>query len=267
MRIGAWHFNPGLWPSLALVALLPLLTKLGFWQLDRAEEKQALYTEYQDRISAEPVDLGQPTHLRGQPEEMYWRRCLLRGTYDPEVVYLLDNQVVRGQVGYQVFTRFLLEDGASVLVNRGWTAAPERRTAVPEIITAGGAMTLTGMAKPPPVTGLALGRGKAEELADDLVRVQRIDIARITADNHWSLLPYIVRLDPPAPTGMSRVLPEPGSGKEKHLGYAFQWFALAATLLVIYVVVNTKKQRNKPGEDGKSGIEVPPCQGERENNP
>ena len=254
MRIGVWHFNPGLWPSLALVALLLLLTRLGFWQLERAAEKQDLKTEYQDRIVATPINLGQPVPLRDQPAKMYWRRCILSGAYDPEKVFLLDNQVLRGKVGYHVFSRFLLEDGASVLVNRGWVAAPGLRTEAPEITTTRAPKTLTGIAKPPPATGLTLGLGSAgsatENLVDNLIRVQRISVEQLAADNNWTLLPYVVRLDPPAPAGLFRIWPEPGFGKEKHLGYAFQWFALATALLVIYVVVNAKKQRDDPGEDG-----------------
>ena len=116
------HFNPGLWPSLAGLVLFLLLIRLGFWQLDRAEEKQALQTRYQDQISAEPVNLGQAARHRGQAQQMYWRRCILTGSYDPQALYLLDNQVWRGVVGYQVFSRFVLPDGASVLVDRGWMA-------------------------------------------------------------------------------------------------------------------------------------------------
>ncbi len=257
MRIASWQFNPGLWPSLACVALLLLLTRLGFWQLDRAEEKQVLHTQYLNRSSAEPVNLGQATGRRSRPEEMYWRRCILSGTYDPHKIYLLDNQVYRGKVGYQVFSRFVLEEGASLLVNRGWTAAPETRTDAPRITTTTGPVTLTGVAKPTPATGLVLAKSGAEILADNLVRVQHIDLEQIAADNNWSLLPYIVRLDPPATSGLSWNGSEPGFGKERHLGYAFQWFALAVALLVIYVVVNTirrrgdREQETGNGESGK----------------
>ena len=250
MRIGRWHFNPGLWPSLACIALLLLLTRLGFWQLDRAEEKQALHTQYQNRISAEPVNLGQANGRRNRSAEMYWRRCILSGAYDPQTVYLLDNQVLRGKVGYQVFSRFVLQDGASLLVNRGWVAAPGTRTEVPEIITTADPVTLTGVAKPPPATGLVLAESAAEKLADNLVRVQRIDLEQIVADNNWILLPYIVRLDPPATYGLSWSGAEPGFGKERHLGYAFQWIALATALLVIYVVVNTKRRPVDRDENG-----------------
>ena len=107
-------------------------------------------------------------------------------------------------------------------------------------------MTLSGVAKPAPVSGIRLKSDVAEKLGGNLVRVQRIDPAQIGAHNNWTLLPYVVRLDPPAMDGMSWNGTAPGFGRERHLGYAFQWFALAATLLVIYIVVNMKK-RTVPG--------------------
>ena len=241
-RLMRRHFNPGLWPTLATVVLFILLTRLGFWQLQRADEKQELQQRYQAQMSAEPVNLGQVAGLRDTAELMHWRRCRLAGTYDPGTIYLLDNQVMRGVVGYQVFTRVVLEDGASVLADRGWIAAPGTRNEAPHFDTTPGPLTLTGVAKPAPVGGIRLAGDIAESLGDNLQRVQRIDLARIAARNGWALLPYVVRLDPGAAGVLTWNGSEPGFRRERHLGYAFQWFALAATLLVIYLVVNLRKR-------------------------
>ena len=47
MRIASWEFNPSLWPTLATILVLPLFLSLGFWQLDRAEEKRRELMEAQ----------------------------------------------------------------------------------------------------------------------------------------------------------------------------------------------------------------------------
>lgn len=241
------HFNPRaqLWPSLAALAAFLLFIRLGFWQLDRAEEKLALQTSYQDRIDAVPVDLGQAVRQRGQVREMHWRRCVLGGSYDPQVIFLLDNQVFRGAAGYQVFSRFVLEDGASLLVDRGWVAAPGTRDETPLLRTPPGPVTLTGVAGPVPVAGIRLGADVPEDMGKGMVRVQRIDLAQLAAQNGWMLFPYIVRLDPAAPGMLTWNGYEPGFQRERHLGYAFQWFALATTVLVIYIVLGTKACRRR----------------------
>lgn len=237
------YFNPMLLPSLAALAVFLLFLRLGFWQLDRAEEKLALQTGYHNHINAAPVDLGLAAQQRYQADRMHWRRCMLDGRYDANRTFLLDNQVYRGAVGYQVFSRFILQDGASVLVDRGWAAAPETRNEAPQIDTAAGRLTLAGVAKPVPVTGIKLAPDVPENMGGNLVRVQRIDLAQIAAQTGWTLLPYVVRLDPGAAGALVWNGTEPGFNRERHLGYAFQWFALAATVLVIYVVLYTKKRR------------------------
>ena len=248
-RLMRLHFNPLLVPSLAALAAILLFTRLGFWQLDRAEEKLALQTGYHNHINAAPVDLGQAVLRRSQADRMHWRRCILDGHYDTHKAFLLDNQVYRGAVGYQVFSRFVLQDGASVLVDRGWAPAPETRSEAPQINFAAGRLSLTGVAKPVPLSGIKLAPDVPESMSDNLVRVQRIELAQITALTGWTLLPYVVRLDPDAAGALVWNGTEPGFNRERHLGYAFQWFALAATVLVIYVVLCTKQRRRGGAAD------------------
>ena len=233
-------FKPTLLPSLAALAVFALFVRLGFWQLQRADEKLALETIYRSHVKAAPVNLTQPGQLREQPGWMHWRRCVLHGSYDDRAVLLLDNQVYQGVAGYQVFSRFMLKDGVAVLVDRGWVAAPRTRSVVPPLPTPSGPVKLNGVAKPVPVAGIKLGSNVPERLAGNLVRVQRIELAQIAAQNDWELLPYVVRLDPGAPGTFTWNGAEPGFNRERHLGYAFQWFALATALLVVYLVVNVK---------------------------
>lgn len=230
-------------PALAALAAILLFTRLGFWQLDRAEEKQVMQTAYQDQIRAAPVDLTQAVKLRERAQGMHWRRCILNGSYDPHRIFLLDNQVYRGAVGYQVFSRFILPDGVSVLVDRGWVAAPETRSEAPPIGAITRPSTLTGVAKPVPATGIELAPDVPENMGGNLFRVQRIDLAQLAAGIGRPLLPYVVRLDPDTPGALVWNGSEPGFNRERHLGYAFQWFALATTVLVIYIVLKLKNRR------------------------
>lgn len=236
------HFKPSLLPTLAALAVFLLFLRLGFWQLERADEKLALETAYRNNVNADPVDLLQATQRRGQADWMHWRRCRVNGVYDPQAVLLLDNQVYRGTVGYQVFTRFVLEDDVSVLVDRGWVAAPDSRNTAPRLPVPQGPVILEGVAKPVPVAGIKLGQNVPEQLTGNLARVQRIELAQIAAQNDWELLPYVLRLDPDATGALTWNGTEPGFNRERHLGYAFQWFALAVALAVIYLVVNVKRE-------------------------
>lgn len=241
------RFRPPLLPTLAAALFLVLLTSLGFWQLDRARQKQALQQHYEDRGRAPVVDLA--TAARRDEGEMHWRRVRLEGRYDPVRHFLLDNQVYRGRAGYLVYTPFLLAgEGVRVLVNRGWVAAGPDRSQGPGIRTPQGETELRGVAKPVPRTPV-LSETPPEALGQDLVRVQAILPAQIAGRENWTLLPYEVRLETPA-SGFVRDWPAPGTGRERHLGYAFQWFALAALLVVIYVVLVVRAARGASDHAG-----------------
>ncbi|MGD2032747.1 MAG: SURF1 family protein, partial [Gammaproteobacteria bacterium] len=54
----------------------------------------------------------------------------------------------------------------------------------------------------------------------------------------------IVLLDASAEDGYLRNWAPTEFGPERHYGYALQWFALAATLVIIYVVLNVKRSGN-----------------------
>jgi surfeit locus 1 family protein len=248
MSEGAWKFRPGLWPTIATLILLPLFVRLGFWQLDRADQKAALQQAYTQQRSEPPVDLAAEPARRSDREAMLWRECLLRGEYLPQEQYLLDNQIENEAVGYLVYTPFRLAGQETVvLVNRGWIPLGARRDVVPVFATPRGPVEIRGMAKAPQSTGLVLGGGGVEKLGRGLVRLQHLDLAALAKSRNWDLLPYVVRLEPERDSHFVRDWAAPGFGRERHLGYAFQWFLMAAVLVVLYVVLNTR--RNNANED------------------
>lgn len=242
MQIGSWQFKPRLLPSLATLVLFPLLLSLGFWQLDRAEQKRMLYEQSEKYRQQKPVELTQLVEKKTPQKDLFWRPVKAEGRFDVEKVILLDNQVHDGEAGYYVFTPLRLHaSSVSVLVNRGWISAGGNRQTVPGFQTTRDDVMLTGIVKDVPSTGIFLGDNAVEKISDNIFRIQRVRIDEIEKILGYDLLPLILRLDAGSGHGFTREWPQPGSGEARHLGYAFQWFALAVTLLVIYVVVNSKK--------------------------
>ena len=91
-----------------------------------------------------------------------------------------------------------------------------------------------------PKTGLLLKELPPEEMKNGFYRVQRIDLAELEELTSTKLLPYVIRLSPESEHGYYRKWPLPGSGEDKHNGYAFQWFAFATVLFIIYFLLNIK---------------------------
>ncbi|MEE8378841.1 MAG: SURF1 family protein [Gammaproteobacteria bacterium] len=244
MRIASWEFSPSLWPTLATLLVLPLFISLGFWQLDRAEQKRTLHHEFETRQAASEINLNKEDALRKKFDELQWRKVSIEGAFSRDNNVLLDNQVERGVAGYFIYTPFKLkEQDAWVLVNRGWVPAGTSRDNPPGIVAAGEVLRIFGSVKPPPKTGILLAQNVVERVGGGMVRVQKLELAGIEKALNLELLPYVVRMDPESSAGFTRSWKVPGSGEEKHLGYAFQWFAMATAIFVIYLVLNIKRAK------------------------
>ena len=251
---GQFEFRPRWGTTSATLVVFLLLSSLGSWQLDRADQKEAILQQYEERFEKEPVHLNRERQRRFEKDNMLWHRAVIRGSYSAQYHFLLDNQVLGAQTGYFVYTPFRLDaEPLWVLINRGWVSAGPDRRQVPRVETPEGVLEIQGMLREPFRSGLLLGEDRFERISTTSQRVQRLDIERIADYTGLTFLPYIVRLDTNEPYGFKREWRMPGSGKERHLGYAFQWFALAAALLVIYFAVNTNRiTRSIENDDGTS---------------
>lgn len=247
LQLGRYRFAPGLWPTLAFIALFPLLLGLGLWQTERAAAKQALLEQ---RAAGE---LEAPLHLTGRSvltEGDRYRPAQVRGEYVMDQQWLLDNRVHRGQPGYHVFTPFRLQGELrpSLLVNRGWIAVGASREFLPLLPVPEGEVSLAGRLDSPASVGLVVGEVPLESVADRVL-VQSLDIAALAKARDLPLLRYALVIDEGQAGGLQYDWsPIPQIGPEKHLGYAVQWFGLAAALLIIYVGVNTRRNGND-GDD------------------
>jgi surfeit locus 1 family protein len=238
MRIGSVDFSPSRWPTLVTVIIFGFLLSLGFWQLDRAEQKREILKTYQaDRLGAEiriDADLKSAAGLE-------YQRASSAGYYDSAHQLLLDNRTHDGRAGYEVLTPFVLRNSeVAVLVNRGWLPLGESRDRLPDIAVDEGQRTVTGRLKTPSADVFMLGEQEPRQRWP--YRIQRIHIQTLSEELERTLLPVVLLLDGEQPDGYLRDWqPLMGFGPERNVGYAVQWFGLAAALLVIYFAVNTRR--------------------------
>ena len=244
MRVALWEFTPSLWPTLAALLVFPLFLYLGFWQLDRADQKFKLHHEFESRQAESVISLNNEDALQDKFNELHWRKVTIEGVFSRDINVLLDNQVQRGVAGYFVYTPFKIsEQDTWVLVNRGWVPVGASRDSSPEINAEEEELLIVGSIKSPPETGILLAENIVERLNETTVRVQKLELSGIEEELNLELLPYVVRLSPESTAGFARLWKGPGSGEEKHLGYAFQWFVMAMAIFVIYLVLNIKRAK------------------------
>lgn len=216
-----------------------ICVRLGMWQYDKAEAKQALQDQMDQRMHQPPVALPEADKL-GDPAAWRYRRVQVRGTFDARYQVLLDNQVRDGVAGYHVITPLQVEGSAAwILVNRGWVAAPSERSRLPVVPVPEGVHEIHGDLWLPPARYFTLQRMEGQ-LPWQTVW-QNLDIARYALTVGKTVYPLVLRMDPAQPGGYARDWPRPAERIERHLGYAYQWFGFAVAILLIYGVVNVRR--------------------------
>lgn len=220
--------------SLLVLFLLPLLSKLGLWQLDRADEKRQLLAVYQqqENIPARPL-----SSIIGGTLSPY-QKVIVKGVFDKEKYWLLDNKNREGQVGYEVLMP-LITDSQTLLVNRGWVKALPLREQLPTFTTPEVPVSIEGYVAKPSKNPL-INHGKSDLSLLWPKRVLSLDLAQAETALGKPLLPWVVRINDESPGAFVTQWPVISTKPEKHRGYALQWFSMALVLLVLYGVVLAK---------------------------
>lgn len=234
----SWRFQPPWWAVCGVAVGTACLCGLGLWQVHRGQAKQALL----DRVAAtaqaplqdfnaQPATADSITHVR------------VRGRYEASRQLLLDNQSHAQKPGYQVWTPLRLPDGELMLVNRGWIPLTSR-AGLPALPAPEGLQQLTGYWQALPQAGMRLASApcvKAAKFPQIVNYPSAQDLACLYAE---PLRSGQLLLDATQPDGYVRDWTfDNGFPPSRHYGYALQWFALAATLVVIFLKLNLKRNK------------------------
>jgi len=213
---------------------------LGFWQLDRADEKSAIVAAFSANQQAAPADVK--ALLAGGNQQ--YRSAWLTGALDSSRQIVLDNRVKNGRPGYEILepmsVKGLEADGLpqAMLVNRGWVPASLDRSQLPEVEPVVGEVQ---------VRGFLYHNLRGGYRLDDQITVVRqwpsrvgwISVERAEELFGEPFYEYQLRLDSDSvgslETGWVTVAVQP----EKHTAYAVQWFVMAAVLLVMTLIANS----------------------------
>lgn len=237
LTIAKMEFKFSLFSIVLYFMLIALLLLLGFWQLDRAEQKKIFLNKQQLSAQKAVIKLVEDADL----EKIEYRKVELTGYYDNTKQYLIDNQIVNGQVGYFVFTPFKIKGmRLSILVNRGWVVLNKNRLILPDIPVEERQRTISGRIKHFPAVGIQLAGAEIPTKGWPSV-VQVVDSHVLAEKLGYPLFSFQIELDQIMSDGYRRewkkntIMPP-----EKHVAYAVQWFGLALTLTVLFIGFSRK---------------------------
>ena len=206
------------WFAIIALFVVALCVRAGFWQLERAHEKEKLI----EILTAGRDTLSSVSDVLNAVKNPGSHRVLLSVERDlsSPLVYL-DNRVQDRVPGYEVFTEVATRDGVvRFLVNMGWVPGMDRREELPAVQVPS-EFELVGVWVP--VTdGYLMGPSQAELIGGPL-RVQSL-----TDIIGTETLPGMIIAEGLLPRNSRG--PSPRLGPETHYGYALQWLLLAVVL-------------------------------------
>jgi surfeit locus 1 family protein len=231
-----FSFHPEWRITLLSLVLIPLMIGLGFWQLQRADEKTALSAAYERQKQQGPALLS--TLWSKPPTALAYLPVQLSGTFLQDEYMLLDNRMQGGQFGYEVLAILRLDNGEGVLVNRGWIAGDSARQSLPLVPKVIGEVTITGHVYVAPGAPYLLAEQQIEAAWPK--RIQALEMDKLGKPISTLLgarvFPYPVRIDASQRGALSVDWKIVNVSPQKHHGYAVQWFIMAAVLFVFYLV-------------------------------
>jgi surfeit locus 1 family protein len=233
-----YQFSPKLWAAVLVVFFVFVFIELGRWQLSRAEERSSRHESF-EQLSKEPVVTISGSLVK--LEDVQYRQVEARGRYLSEYTIYLDNKTYQGHAGYHVITPVQITNSKTLLaVNRGWISTGNDRSILPEIETAVGEIIIQGVATSPEFKTFQIG----EPVFSGRVW-SSFNLERYQQMTGFVLQPLMILQNNSAQDGLIRDWIKSDSGASKNISYAVQWFSLAFMTIIIFLILNVKRNNQK----------------------
>ncbi len=224
-------------PSILITATFAFLVSLGFWQLERADDKRSIEASIKQANTGSVELIKKEEGL--QSKEYYEVR--LQGKYLSDKQFIYDNQIVDQVSGYYVLTPYALEgQSKAILINRGFIPWNGRRDKLADIFIEQNSREIKVQISKP------LKRMELKSTDSGIefpVLIQSIDLEEMSEIAGVDFSNVIGLLDDNSQDGFVRKW-EPYTGSiEKHIGYAIQWFLMALVLAIIGIRIGIKQRK------------------------
>jgi surfeit locus 1 family protein len=229
----------GWWVTLLVLGVMALFVRLGFWQLDRLEQRRAANAALVAALAAPPLELTDAP-LSGDLENLKDRQVVAQGVFDFEEQIVLLVQNWQGRPGVHLVAPLVVDSGeTAVLVDRGWIPEADYKAGDLSRFDEVGEVTVNGFV----TLSQTLSRQNNARPVTPQDEVYRVDIDAIRPQLPYDVYPFYVTQAPAIEGNVAppfRAEREIDLSEGPHLSYAIQWFIFCLLSGVLYVVFVNK---------------------------
>ncbi|GIU21096.1 MULTISPECIES: SURF1 family protein [unclassified Shewanella] len=233
------------WLFIVLITVLvfSILVKLGFWQLERAQYKSQWQQQLSERQAASVLNYSQLLNS-AKGEVLTGFKLKTAVTPVSSDIFLLDNQIYQGRVGYLALQAVQVNEFQPwLLVELGFVPAGLNRSQLPNVEPISQPTVLEGRVYQKQVNPMS-----SELMAENAwpKRIQNLNIPQLARLIDRPLANLVLQ-----PNNLDNSYPHPWQpiplSSQKHHGYAVQWFSMAAVFafLMGYLLFRKLKQSDK----------------------
>ena len=215
------------------IIFVPITISLGFWQLDRAQEKKEIIANYDELLTSEPI------YLNAKSTYKNWQPVTTMGRFKDTVIFE-DNAILNGRAGFKIYHLFENGDGSYVFVHRGFVERNMIKNNLPQIDIPKGKQSLKGSVL------IKQDNSFVQDIEESDARiVQEFNIERLI--NKFPILkdrylhPFLLNLDIRDKNKFLAIEKPVNMKASKHIGYAIQWFGLCLALIILTIYAYRRK--------------------------
>jgi surfeit locus 1 family protein len=215
------------------IIFVPITISLGLWQIERANEKKVIISNYDKLLVSTPIALQKEQPLDN------WQPIETVGAYQDLVIYE-DNAINSSKAGFKVYHLFQNGDGTFIFVHRGFIERNLIKNNLPRIDTPVGKKNIKG------TTLFKQNNTFVKNIEESDIRIIQefntsVLIERFPILKDRYLHPFLFNLDVRDADKFQPIEKPVNMTATKHIGYAIQWFGLCAALIILTIYAYRRK--------------------------
>ncbi len=228
--------EPRLGPTLFTLVSVAVLMGLGTWQMIRLDQKNQLLQQIQHQFRDAPADLRGTAPVNDEAwRALDYHSVLVSGTWMPAIEFKMAPRTHEGAVGYHLIRPLRLDTNEIVFVNLGFV--PEKMTVLPaeaKPVQLMGIAHVPNPVRPEFVPENVPSRG-AWVWSDLNAMAHEVGVADVAP-----VMIYENRVTDRDAYPIGGQLPLPLHNRHWH--YAVTWYALAFSLIGVWMIASSPKQ-------------------------